>query len=121
MQARREDGGKMLKVSEMEARGSKTLVASEPMKRPNWPVWTLMKGFRILMLTVLWSGLGMGAGLFCGILGVAVSSAILHRSPDMDLAYRYIAIPIAICAGSCALLWNLMRAVQAAAQRRRGE
>ena len=109
----------MLKVSEMEALGSKTLVAAEPMRQPSWPVWTLMKGFRVVLLTVLWSGLGMGAGLFCGILGVVVSSAILHRSPNMGLAYRYFAIPVALCAGGGALLWNLMRTAQAAMQRKK--
>ena len=110
----------MLKASEMAARGSKTLVASEPMRRPSWGVWTLMKGFRMVLLTVLWSGLGMGAGLFCGILGVVVASALLHRNLEMEMAYRYVALPVAVCSGSCALLWNLMRTVQAAAQRRKG-
>jgi hypothetical protein len=109
----------MIKVSEMEARGSKTLVAAQPMRQPSWLVWTLMKGFRIGLLTVLWSGLGMGVGLFCGILGVAVSGAILHRGLNMELAYRYVAIPVALCAGGCALLWNLMRTAQAAMQRKK--
>jgi hypothetical protein len=105
----------------MEARGSKTLVASEPMRRPNWAVWTLMKGFRILLLTLLWSGLGMGVGLFCGIFGLMLAGAILHRPPQMALAYRAISIPLAILAGSGALLWNLMRTIQAAARRRKGQ
>ena len=29
-----------MKVSEMEARGTKTLVAGEPRKEPSWLVWT---------------------------------------------------------------------------------
>jgi ABC-type sugar transport system permease subunit len=101
----------------MEARGSKTLVAAEPMRRPSWLVWTLMKTFRTVMLTVLWSGLGMGAGLFCGIVGLLVAATIQHKRPEMDLAYRLVAIPVAICAGSCALLWNLVRAAQEAVER----
>jgi hypothetical protein len=107
----------MLKASEMEARGSKTLVASEPMRQPSWAVWTLMKAIRILLLTVLWTGLGMGAGLFCGILGLMVAAALRHQAPEMELAYRYVAIPVAISVGSCALLWNLVRTAQAAAER----
>ena len=63
----------------MEARGSKTLVASEPMRRPSWAGWTLMQGLRVVLLTVLWTGLGMGAGLFCGILGLMVAAAIRHQ------------------------------------------
>lgn len=107
----------MLKPSEMEARGSKTLVASEPMRQPSWPMWTLMKGMRVLFLTVLWTGLGMGAGLFGGILGLMVAAAIHHQAPEMQLAYRHFAIPAAMGTGGCALLWNLVRAAQAAAQR----
>jgi len=109
-----------MKVSEMEARGTKTLVASEPRKEPSWLVWTVMKGFRIILLTVLWSGLGMGVGLFCGILGVVAWSAIQHRTPQMDLAYRSISIPVAIASGSCALLWDVMGTLQAAAKKRKG-
>ena len=107
----------MLKPSEMEARGSKTLVASEPMRRPSWAVWTLMQGLRIVLLTVLWTGLGMGAGLFGGILGLMVAAAVHHQVPEMQLAYRHFSIPVAICAGGGALLWNLVRTAQAAAER----
>jgi hypothetical protein len=108
-----------MKVSEMEARGSKTLVAGEPRKEPSWLVWSAMKGFRIVLLTVLWGGLGMGAGLFCGIIGVVAWSAIQHRTPEMDLAYRSISIPVALACGSGAFLWNVMRTLQAAVRKRR--
>ena len=107
-----------MKVSEMEARGTKTLGASEPRKEPSWLVWTLMKAFRVVVLTVLWTALGMGAGLFCGIVGVVTWSAIVHRTPDMSLAYQSVSIPVAIACGSCAFLWNVMRTLQAAAKRR---
>jgi hypothetical protein len=109
-----------VKVSEMEERGSKTLLPGEPMREPTWLVWSLMKGFRVVLLAVMWAGLGMGVGLFCGIVGVVSWSAMTHRTPEMDLAYRNVAIPLAVCAGGCALLWNLMRTMQAAARRRKG-
>ena len=105
-------------VSEMEARGSKTLLAGEAMREPSWLVWTLMKCSRVIVLTVLWAGLGMGVGLFCGIIGVAAWSAITQRTPDMSMAYRNISIPLAICCGSCAFAWNVVRTLQAAAKRR---
>ncbi len=108
-----------VKVSEMEARGSKTLIASQPMREPSWLVWTLMKGSRVIVLTVLWTSLGMGAGLLCGIVALAAASVFTHRAPDMSMAYRDISIPVAICCGSCALVWNLVRAVQAAGAKRR--
>jgi hypothetical protein len=104
----------------MEARGSKTLVASEPMKQPSWLVWTLMKGIRLVMLTLLWTGLGMGAGLFCGIAGLMIAGAVTHRIPEMSMAYRNISIPVAIFSGSCAFLWNLVRTIQAAWRRGKG-
>ena len=107
-----------MQVSEIEERGSKTLLAGEPMKQPSWMVWTLMKGFRIVLLTALWTGLGMGAGLFCGIVGVVAGSALLHRAPEMNVAYRRVSIPIAIFCGSGALLWNLASAWQAARRRK---
>jgi hypothetical protein len=109
-----------VKVSEMEARGSKTLLPGDPMREPSWLVWTLMKGFRVLLLAVLWAGLGMGVGLFCGIVGLVSWSAMAGRTPEMDLAYRNVAIPVAICCGTGAFLWNLVRTVQAAARRRKG-
>lgn len=110
-----------VKAGEMEAGGSKTLGGGEPMKQPSWLVWSLMKGFRVLTLTVLWAGLGMGVGLFCGIVGVVAWSAMTHRAAQMDLAYRNVALPVAICTGICAFLWNLLRMVQAGASKRRGE
>ena len=106
-------------VSEMEARGSKTLLAGEAMREPSWLVWTLMKCSRVIVLTVLWAGLGMGVGLFCGIIGVAAWSAITQRTPDMSMAYRNVAIPVAICSGSCAFLWSLLRMIQAAEMKRK--
>jgi hypothetical protein len=108
-----------VKVSEMEARGSKTLVPSEPMKYPSWLIWTLMKMFRVVLLSVLWAGLGMGVGLFFGIVGLVAVSAMQHKTPDMSMAYRNISIPVAICSGCCAFLWNLGRTIQAAGERRR--
>jgi hypothetical protein len=110
-----------VKLSEMEARGTKTLVAGEPMKQPSWLVWTLMKGGRLVLLTILWSGLGMGAGLFAGIVGLVIASALTHRAPDMSLAYREIAVRVALVSGSCAFLWNLLRILQAAGRRRKGQ
>ena len=104
----------------MDSRESKTLLPSEPMRQPSWLVWTLMKGFRLLTLTVLWSGVGMGAGLFVGILVLMIAGVLHHHLPPMDLAYRRVAIPAAIIVGSCAFVWNLVRTVQAAARRRRG-
>jgi hypothetical protein len=103
----------------MEEQESRTLFPGKPMTEPNWLVWSLMKGCRVVVLTVLWSGLGMGAGLFCGIIGVVALSALHNRAPVMSMAYRNVAFPVAICSGACAFLWNAFRVLQAAEKRRR--
>jgi hypothetical protein len=108
-----------VKASEMESRGRKTLLPGEPMREPSWLVWTVMKGTRLVLLTVLWTALGMGVGLFCGIVGVVGWSAVGHHTPEMDAAYRNIAIPAAVVSGGCAFLWNLLRTLQAAVRRQR--
>jgi len=80
-------------------------------------MWILTRTLRLLVLTLVWTGLGMGAGLFCGIAVVMVSALLMHRTPDMTEAYRHGAIPAAIGAGSVALLWNLIRTIQEASSR----
>ena len=112
----RQSGGDVTPTGR-EARGSRNLLGGEPTRQPSWLVWTVMKGFRLLFLTLLWAGVGMGVGLFGGILGLMTAGAIHHQMPAMDLAYRRISIPVAIASGSCAFLWNLMRTVQAAVRR----
>ena len=109
----------MIKLSEMEARGSKSLVGGKPMQEPSWLIWTLMKLTRLLWLTAMWAGLGMGAGLFFGILWVVLRSAITHTPAELSLSYRSAGIPMAILLGGCALLWNTVRTVQAAKQKLR--
>jgi hypothetical protein len=101
----------------MEARGSKTLIGGKPMRQPNWLVWAVMKGFRVVVLTVLWAALGMGVGLFVAIFVLMTAGALQHRMPNMELAYRDISIPLAIAAGGGALVWNLVRVVQAGVRR----
>ena len=113
--------GRIVKSSEMEERGSKTLIASQPMREPNWLVWTLMKLGRLVFLTVLWTCLGMGAGLFAGIFAVLVGSALRHQPPNLADAYRLVAVPLALCTGGGAFVWNLGRTVQAAVKRARGK
>lgn len=88
------------------------------MREPSWLVWMVMKAMRLLLLTILWTGVGMGVGLFCGIIGVAGWSAVGHHTPEMDMAYRRVAVPVAVIVGGCAFLWNLLRIMQAAVRRR---
>jgi len=58
----------------------------------------------VLFATLLFTAGGMAVGLFCGIVGTVVYGMIKGVQIDMTNAYRHIAIPIAILAGSVALV-----------------
>lgn len=102
---------------EIEEQKPKMLFGGTPHRQPSWFVWALMKGARVLGFTLLWAGLGMAAGLFLGILFVMVASPFQHHAPDMSLAYREIAVPVAVLSGGAAFFWNLYGVLQAARQR----
>jgi hypothetical protein len=78
----------------------------------------VMKAFRTLFVTLLFTMFGMGVGLMAGILWYAIGGAIRHNHPDMALAYRNIAIWVAIAFGCCALLYQLFLETRTAARPR---
>ena len=71
-----------------------------------------MVTFRTLFATLLFTALGMGVGLLCGIVGTAILNAVRHGGVDMANAYRYVAIPVAITAGSCAFLYQVVTGIR---------
>jgi hypothetical protein len=106
-------------LKQMEARGTKTLFVEGPSHRESWLFWLFVRLVRVLALTLLWMGIGMGAGLFVGILWMIGTSVITHSDVRMALAYRQIAAPVAVVTGVVALGWNLVQAVRAARERSR--
>jgi uncharacterized BrkB/YihY/UPF0761 family membrane protein len=92
-----------------------TATMSKP--RPSWFVKSLMIAFRIFFLTLLFTGLGMGLGLFTGILTTVIGSLFSHHAVDLTRAYKVFAIPSAIIFGSCALVFQVVRAVREALAR----
>jgi hypothetical protein len=62
-------------------------------------------GLRVLVFAITCTGLGMGTGLFLGII-VQVGRSLIHRSApiDMTVAYRIFGIPLAILCGVGALI-----------------
>lgn len=72
---------------------------------------------RVLFTTLLFAAGGMGAGLFLGILGTVVYGMISGSKIDMANAYRHVAIPVAILAGSVALVGSAVLEVRARRQR----
>jgi lipopolysaccharide export LptBFGC system permease protein LptF len=72
---------------------------------------------RVLFSTLLFSAVGMGAGLFCGIVGTVIYGMIRGTQVDMSNAYKHVAIPAAIVIGSAAFLGALVLEVRAHRQR----
>jgi hypothetical protein len=75
---------------------------------------------RVLFSTLLFTAGGMGAGLFLGISGTVIYGLVRGRTLDMTGAYRHVAIPIAILAGSVALIGSIVLEVRARSQRTSG-
>lgn len=67
----------------------------------------VMKTFRTVFVTLIFTLLGMGVGLMVGILWYAIGGAIRGVHPNMALAYRNIAVYVAIAFGLCALLYQV--------------
>jgi hypothetical protein len=67
----------------------------------------MIKTFRTFFVTLIFTMFGMGIGLMTGILWYAIGGAIRGVHPDMALAYRNIAIYVAIGFGACALIYQL--------------
>ena len=68
--------------------------------------------FRTLFVSLLFAMGGMALGLFCGILGTAILNAVRHGGVDMANAYRHVAVPVAITAGSCAFLYQVFAGIR---------
>ncbi len=72
---------------------------------------------RVLFSALLFTAGGMGAGLLLGIIGTIIYGIISGRAIDMTNAYRHVAIPVAIVAGSVALVGSAVLEVRARRQR----
>lgn len=55
---------------------------------------------RVLLVTFIGTLLSFALGLFVGIVGTVAVSAVRHAEPNMTVAYRHIALPVAVVAGS---------------------
>jgi multisubunit Na+/H+ antiporter MnhC subunit len=60
--------------------------------------------FRILLVAILFTLLSFAISLLLGILGIVGWSALHHVSPNLPLAYRHFALPVAIVVGITALV-----------------
>jgi uncharacterized BrkB/YihY/UPF0761 family membrane protein len=63
---------------------------------------------RVLLLTFIGTLICFAVSLFLGILGTIIGAALRGVHPDMRMAYRMIAIPVALVAGSVVFVCMLV-------------
>jgi hypothetical protein len=66
---------------------------------PHPPLWYGVP-VRVLLITFIGTLLSFAVSLFLAIVGTVVVSAMRGAHPDMRVAYRWVALPAAIVAGS---------------------
>lgn len=69
-------------------------------RKPRWyfvPV-------RVLLVTVIVTLLSFAVSLFLGILGIIIGSRLRGGAPDMAMAYRHFAAPVAVGVGAIVLI-----------------
>ncbi len=91
--------------------------AMAPSKRRSKLSIVFTSTVRVLFTTLLFTAAGMGAGLFCGIVGTVIYGIIRRTQVDMSNAYKHVAIPAAIVIGSAAFVGALLLEVRAHRQR----
>jgi ABC-type dipeptide/oligopeptide/nickel transport system permease component len=69
-------------------------------RQPRWYVIPL----RVLLVTFLLMLLSFAISLLLGILYTVISARLRGFHPDMTVAYRHIALPIALAAGAVTLV-----------------
>ncbi|HEX3354457.1 MAG TPA: hypothetical protein VHS34_16675 [Terriglobales bacterium] len=71
---------------------------------PSAKLHWLLVVFRVLLVSFLLTLLAFAACLLLGILGLVISGWLHGVHPDMTLAYRHFAFPVAVATGVIALL-----------------
>jgi hypothetical protein len=66
---------------------------------PRSPRWYAIPA-RVLLVTFIGTLISFAVSLLLGILGIVIVSALRHIHPNMTVAYRLIALPAAVVAGS---------------------
>lgn len=69
------------------------------MPTPRPPRWYAIP-MRVLLVTFIGTLLSFAVSLLAGIVGIVVISAFRHLNPNMTVAYRQIALPTALVAGT---------------------
>jgi hypothetical protein len=67
--------------------------------KPRPPRWYAIP-VRVLLVTFIGTLISFAVSLLAGIIGAVVLSAVRHVNPNMTVAYRLVALPTAVVAGS---------------------
>jgi hypothetical protein len=67
---------------------------------------------RVLLVTFLVTLLSFAIALLLSIAALVISAKLHGSTPDMRFAYRYVAIPVAVAAGSMVLVLSLVMEVR---------
>jgi len=73
---------------------------SRPTRPPRW----YFIPARVLLVTFIFTLLAFAVSLFLSILGLAVVARVQGVNPDLRIAYRHVALPAALVAGSLILV-----------------
>ena len=84
-----------------------------PPQQPGKLATLLVSAVRVLFTTLIFTGAGMGVGLFLGIIGMITYGLAAGVQPDMRNAYRHFAIPAALTIGALAFMGALVLEVRA--------
>ena len=75
---------------------------------------------RVLAITFALTGLAFAVTLLFGILGMAGIGLLRGHLPDMRLAYRHFALPVAMTVGGCAFIASWIVEIRHYRQRKSG-
>ena len=67
------------------------------------PKWYIVPA-RILLITFLVTLLSFAASLLLGIVGIVIAARLRGLHPNLTIAYRHVAFPVAAVIGSVALI-----------------
>jgi TRAP-type C4-dicarboxylate transport system permease small subunit len=81
------------------------------MPPPHSPHWYAIP-FRVLLATFIGTLLCFAVTLLFAILGTVITAKLRSIHPDMRIAYRYIALPVAAVAGSIILVLSLIMEIR---------
>jgi hypothetical protein len=76
------------------------------MPTPRSPRWYIIP-VRVLLMTFIGTLITFAVSLFAGIIGTVAVSAFRRTNPHMTVAYRQVALPIAVVAGAIIFVFSL--------------